>query len=142
MNSPLDTALKELRAEETATLKRLATIRRAREALESLVQNGAVPEAASKPAPRRTSRRRKVKPHNTLGPRGIEAADIILRNHGEPMTVREILNEIQRRGWIREESKAPLEATRVALRRLQERGGARKLPDGRWITASTKGGDL
>lgn len=138
MSSPLDTALRELRSEESATLKRLATIRKAKEALEALVQNGSSAQGSKTTGKKPT---RRTKPHNTLGPRGIEAADKILKESGRPMTVREILTEIESRGWIREGSRAPMEATRVALRRLSERGGAKKLSDGRWVgTADGKGG--
>jgi hypothetical protein len=137
VTSPLEAALKELRSEEAATEKRLATIRKAKQALEALSpdRNGQVKQVGKAKA------RRKVKPHNTLGPRGIEAAETILKENGGAMTVREIVSEIQRRGWIRENARAPMEATRVALRRLQGRGGAQKLADGRWI-ASPDGSGL
>ncbi len=135
MGGSLEAALKELRAEEAATEKRLATIRRAKKALETLSPSPNGQGATSKRQARKAAQRR-VKPHNTLGPRGVEAAGTILKEQNRPMTVKEVLAEVQKRGWIREGARAPLEATRVALRRLEDRGGARKLADGRWLIVS------
>lgn len=140
MSSRVEKALRELRNEEAATLKHLEAIRRAKEILEPAVKSGS---NGSSPSPKRIPAKktaRRTKPHNSLGPRGIEAADRILKEAGRPLKVREILDEIETRGWIREGSRAPMEATRVALRRLSERGGAKKLSDGRWVTAAKEEG--
>ncbi len=67
-------------------------------------------------------------------PRGIEAVLRVLKELKQtPLTIREITAEIQQRGWIREDAKAPIEATRVALRRLIDKDDhVFRLDDGRW----------
>lgn len=54
--------------------------------------------------------------------RGREAVLEVLRAEGDWMTVREIVEELQLRNWMALDAKAPNEAARVSLRRLEEEG--------------------
>lgn len=54
-------------------------------------------------------------------PRGSDATGRVLRESAEPMTLPQILDELERRGWAPEASKDPLTAVRASVNRLRSK---------------------
>lgn len=128
----LKKTLRALKAEEAATKARLVTIEQARSAIELLL-----PEQTNTG----THTKHTKTSSNGSGPRGIEAVERVLLDAGRPLSVKEIVAEITAKGWIRPDAKTPVEATRLALRRLSARKPQYvRLHNGNWAYAPAQRG--
>ena len=60
----------------------------------------------------------------------MEAVRHVLRESGEPMRARDVVARVIERGWVNPEASDPGAAIRIVIRRLAEKGEAKKVRTG------------